>query len=99
MHGTAEDPGEARRRALLLKLLARSRYRRALQPQAERICEVALRNAQVARALDSILADSDHAALGDIDPRRHAGALATLRHLFEWIHFASPEFVERARRG
>lgn len=94
--GTDPDP---QRRQLLLKLLERSPYRRALRPQGERICAVALQNAKVRTALDAILADADYAALDRVDAKRHAAHLATIRHLFEWIHFASDDFVERARRG
>jgi hypothetical protein len=90
---------DAKRRALVLALLQRSPYRKGLRRVQDRIAEVALANNQVRKALDGIIADADYSASGRVDGRRHRAALATIRHLFEWIFFASDTFVERARRG
>ena len=90
---------DAQRRGLIFALLRRSPYRRGLRQQQDRIAEVALANTQVRKALDGIIADADYAVSGKVNGQRHEAALVTIRHLFEWIFFASNTFVERARRG
>lgn len=97
--GVREAAAEARRKDLLQDLLRESPYHHSLRDQAGRIAEVALGNTNVRRALDRIMADPDYADLRRIHRRRLAGPLRTIRHLFEWVYFASDTFVERARRG
>lgn len=87
------------RRELLRRLLRDSPYRRSLADKAEEIARIALANTAVRQALDRILADPDQARIGRSSRRRLAGPLATIRHLHEWVYFASDSFVERARRG
>ena len=90
---------DAQRRTLVLALLRCSPYRRSLRQQQDRIAEVAMANTQVRKALDGIIADVDYAVSGKVNGQRHEAALIIIRHLFEWIFFASDTFVERARRG
>lgn len=90
---------DTKRRDLLRRLLEDSPYRRRLRDQADEIVRVALGNDAVCRALDRILADPDYASGGRLNRRRLAGPHATIRHLLEWVFFASGSFVERARRG
>jgi len=94
-----EAAAEARRRELLQDLLRESPYRSSLMGKAERIADVALTNTNVRRALDRILADPDYTTMRRLNRRRLAGPLGTIRHLYEWVYFASDSFVERARRG
>lgn len=90
---------EDSRREVLRRLLEDSPYRRALRHQTDEIVRVALGNDAARSAVDRILADPDYAAGGRLNRKRLAPPLTTLRHLFEWIYFASDSFVERARRG
>lgn len=90
---------DTRLRDLLRRLLEDSPYRRSLRKQEAEIARVALNNVSIREALDRILADPDYVAGGRIDRRRLAAPLATVRHLHEWIYFASDSFIERARLG
>lgn len=90
---------DARHRDLLQRLLDESPYRRSLRTQEAEIARVALSNVSIREALDRILADPDYATTGRIDRRRLGAQLGTVRHLHEWIYFASDSFVERARLG
>ncbi len=90
---------DTRHRDLLRRLLDESPYRRSLRTQEAEIARVALNNASIREALDRILADPEYAASGRIHRRRLTAPLATVRHLHEWIYFASDSFVERARLG
>lgn len=90
---------DTRHRDLLRRLLDESPYRRSLRKQEADIARVALSNVSIREALDRILADPEYAVGGRLDRRRLAAPLGTVRHLHEWIYFASDSFVERARLG
>lgn len=93
------DAAQAARTRLLEALLANSRYRDALHPMRDQVVRVACENQQVAALLDRLNADPSFSVSSAQRRGHHRKAVALIEDVFEWMFFASDDFVERARRG
>ncbi|MEW5422899.1 hypothetical protein [Amorphus sp. 3PC139-8] len=84
---------EERAEALLEAIVARSPYRRGLQPHLVDITRIALANAQLRTALCAIAARSRVATTGVVTKRELGAEGATLHAFLEHVFFASPGFL------